>query len=151
MASSSYLIDVAFCHLPFVSNSYKRMQLLRWRIIPCWPDSGQIYIISNEFWGPNRRRLFPRNVSGSVWRLERWLYSQACLSLLFYSPIQLFRWGLRARNKIYTIYDCFVLILKKKGNFLDTRDNSYQFRYFRFLALQNLQLNHPLNRLNSTP
>ena len=45
--------------------------------------------------------------------------------------------------------------IEKKENFLDTRsrDNSYKFRYFAFLALQNLQnlqLKQPLNWLNST-
>ena len=67
--------------------------------------------------------------------------------------IQLFCSGLRARNKSYKIYDCFVIILKKKENSLDTRYNSYKFRYFRFLALQklqNLRLKQPLNGLNST-
>ena len=44
-------------------------------------------------------------------------------------------------------------IEKKIENSLDTRYNSYKFRYFGFLALQNLQnlqLKQPLNWLNST-
>ena len=45
------------------------------------------------------------------------------------------------------------MILKKKENSLETRDSYYKFRYFRFLAsqnLQNLQLNQPpINWLNS--
>ena len=45
------------------------------------------------------------------------------------------------------------VLKEKKENSLDTRDNSYKFRYFSFLALQNLQnlqLKQPLNWFNST-
>ena len=129
------------------------MQLLRRRIIPCWPDSGQICIISNVFWGPSRRRLFPRNVSGGVWRLERWLYSQACLSLLFYSQSNSFVEALGPETKFTQFKIVLWWYWEKKGNSLDTRYNSCKFRYFGFLALQNLQnlqLEHPPNWLNST-
>ena len=64
------------------------------------------------------------------------------------NPNLLFRPYKQKRNlwNLQLFYDD----IEKEENFLDTRDNSYKFRYFRFLALQNLQLKQPLNWLNST-
>ena len=86
-------------------------------------------------WGPNRRRLFRRNVSGGVWRLERWLYSQACLSLLFYSQSNSFVEALGPETK-FTQFTIIVLwwYWKKKREFFRYKLPFLQVSIFWFLG-----------------
>ena len=71
--------------------------------------------------------------------------------LLFYSRSKSFVQALETETKFIKFCNCFVMpVLKKGENSLDTRDSSYKFRHFLFLALQNLQLKQPLNWFNST-
>ena len=44
-----------------------------------WPDFGQKYVISKEFFGPQRRRLF-----GKTFPDDRRLYSQAHKTIYIY-------------------------------------------------------------------
>ena len=76
MAFSFDLFDLLslVCHLWTIA---KRITILRRQISARWPKSGQIYVISTEFWGPNRRRLSaPRETSLVASSEERRLYSQ---------------------------------------------------------------------------
>ena len=112
------------------STAAKRIKLLSRPITARWSDSGQMYVISMEFWWVNRRRLF-RKTSPATWScirrlLSRYFFCQFCtyMNINIYKPTAtnspVLPAGVPSLNSMNTsgLSDCFALFARQRINCL---------------------------------